>query len=294
MDLEQDVYDASGQLPRNDALPYPECYPRVSEHKQELKYGSGFFVNTDDAYIQLGYSIYAMSDGVISKFAGPDAISYATARSIEDMEIAESGSLEELKDKSYELLNGPMTVQEAADITIGYFDETGAPNPPVEGCETDIGHVTVYSLKDKYVYCFSLRRIYHGLPFACGEYGRGSASNLQAEVKEAYVFSGKVNSYNGYSDDIIPEPLIEDQDSIIGLKEAADILNRKMAPEIEAKITKTELVYIPKSISDRGDYYIAYPCWQFIGTIEGTYKNVRIYVDALTGDVDYCYRDYDW
>lgn len=292
IDMDKEVRDDSGQFAQDESRESPYCYVAVSEHYDELESGRGFFVNTNECHIQMGgMGVYSMSDGTITRYlgenrhAGIDAVG-----GIEDEDIIKSGRTEELADEEWELLSGDMTVGDAADAVKRYFKD-GVLYPLAEGIELDVPEVTVFALKDKYGYEFSVRRKYRGVPFAHVSNGtrRYYDEYIPGEdTKLAYVVDGGVNAYVGCDDADTLEQKGELQDSIISLKEAVSLLNEKLGEQVEIEVKRVEFAYCPIKELDSGELpFIILPCWQFTGVNLVNKRDIRIYLDALTGDVYY-------
>lgn len=295
IDMDKEVRDASGQFDRDEKKEYPYDYPGVMEHYSELETGNGFFINTDQCYLQMGENgIYSMSDGTITAYRKSGSLAAMDAFGADEEDIIKRGSLPEMKEEEWELLSGMVAVKDAADIVKKYF-EAGTPYPPSDGIQVDVPQVSVFSLKDKYGYAFTVRRKYQGVPFAYALTGSrnyyGSEYEMDEDTKEAYIVNDKtVNAFTGYSEAENLEALSEAQDSMIPLKGAVSILNKKLAEQMRVGVERVELVYCPMRIKEKDK--IAFPCWAFTGTNLMDQKNMRIYLDALTGEIYYyTYRE---
>lgn len=293
-DMDKEVRDASGQYERDESKESPYDYPSVSEHYSDLKTGRGFFLNTNECYLQMGGDgIYSMSDGAITKYLQSDAFAAMDALGVNAETVVKSGKLKDLENEEWELLSGKVKVGDAANMTKEYF-EKGTPYPCADGVQVDIPEVSVFSLKDKYGYAFTVRRKYKGIPFA---YTAGGGRNyfegyeINEDMKTAYVVNNKnVSAFTGYSEAQTIELMGEPQDSFIGLKEAVSILNEKLAAQISVEVENVELVYCTILLGDSSyeeAEKIVLPCWAFDGTNLINDQGIRIYLDAFTGELYY-------
>ncbi len=295
IDLETKLRDASGQYERNESRDYPYDYPAVYEHYPEFDSGHGFFVNTNQCYIQMGSDgIYSMSDGSITDYLGLDSLAAMDALGVNEENVVDRGSISEKSDAVWELADGEMTVGDAAKLVTDYF-EAGTPrqNPP--GISVDIPEVEVFALEDKYGYAFSVRRVYYGVPFAYATTGGrtyyGTNYDIREDVKTAYVIDhDTVAAFTGYVDAEQLEGLIEEQTEIMSLKDAVSLLNEFFAANVRLEVCKAGLVYC--TCKDTAGNRIAYPCWQFEGMNVTNTQMMRVYVNVLSGDVYYySYRE---
>ena len=76
---------------------------------------------------------------------------------------------------------------------------------------------------------------------------------------------------------------------MIDLQTAAEILEKKIARELNLRIDTVELCYLPVKLSDTDDSVGRYVCpsWGFFGEAINNGKGIRLYIDALTGDLYY-------
>ena len=288
IDFDKQLRDASGQLERDDSQEYPFDYPSVMEHKDELTSGRGFFINTNSCYIQMGtYGIYSMSDGTITEFLGEDGFAAFDALGGNEEEIVAEGTLDELESQSYELLSGKVSISEAAEMTKKYF-EAGTPFSPSTGIGIDIPYVSVFSLGNKYGYAFWLRRTYQNIPFAYTFGGSRREVGEEAvfeDSKTAYVVNGQtVSAYTGHNEAQPLHVLLEERD-ILSLKDAMELLDSKLAKELQIQVGNVGIAYCDVSLDDGQGSDIIFPCWALDGMNQNSDRRIRIYMDVLTGDL---------
>ena len=97
-----------------------------------------------------------------------------------------------------------------------------------------------------------------------------------------------VTAFNGtpYNEGLIP---LVTEDSLIGVAEAADILEEDLAAQINADISSVGLAYLPLvfQIEENSFETIIFPCWKFSGRNTVKDEQVNLYVDVLTGEIYY-------
>ena len=201
------------------------------------------------------------------------------------------GFVSEMKDQSWELLSGKVTVDEGAKIAKRYFEE-GKYFPVAQGVTIDVPEVSVFALKNKYGYDYAIRRKYEGIPFAYGDYGQRNLYDgyqVSPDVKHAYVVNDQtVSAYVGQSESDSLKKIGKEQDSIIDCKKAVSILQKSMATELKINVKRVAFVYcncaFGEEQNETSDYY-AFPCWEFQGENSNNQEYLHLYVDALTGAV---------
>lgn len=287
IDIKKELRDASGQLEGDESKEYPYEYPGVYENLDKLKSGSGFFINTNICYVQMcNYGYMQMSDGKINAYLGSERLDGGNAFGPDQEEVVEQGSVEELKDAVYPLLDGDMSVSVGADLAIQYF-EKGAPNPPADGISVGTDEVSVFKLKDKFGMAFHMYRSYKGIRITNAMHGSRSDSSIRIEEDEktaCIVDRAGVTAFAGYCD---AQPLIElgKSDEFIGLKEAVFALDDQLARNVTLDIEEAGFVYCPLLISE--GYKVARPCWMFDGVNTVNGRNIVIYVDSISGSLYY-------
>lgn len=291
MDLDTELRDVSGQFESDESQETPYSYPSVMEHKEELVSGNHFLINTNSCHVQMGSDgFYSMSDGTIISYLGEDGHAIADAFRADEEEIVAEGTFDEMAAQSYELLSGKVSVGEAADVVKRYF-EAGTPFPVTTDVGIDIPYVSVFSLGDKYGYAFQLRRTYRNIPFAYtlggGRIGQGEQT-AREDDKTAYVVNDRtVSAYIGYNEAQPFTVLIEESD-VLSLKDAMDLLDSKLAGEMQVQVGNVGLVYckVCLDIIDMvEEIEVVYPCWALDGISQNNGRRMRIYMDVLTGDL---------
>ncbi len=251
IDLRKELRDASGQIQRNDTEKYPYNYPSVMENRKKLKSGDGFFINTEECYLQMGADgFYSSSDGSITKYLKQDGHAAADALGSNEENIVEEGSYEEMADKSYELLSGKISVAEAADMTRKFF---------MKG--TPFAYSSSSSIVPK------------------------SRYYVVEDDKTAYVVNeDTVAAYTG-DNEAQPFSVQREEKEILGLREAVSLLNDKLARELQMAVDHVELVYCRVALDEKNEKYVVYPCWEFDGKVQNNNNRLRVYLDVLTGEL---------
>lgn len=294
INTDKEIRDASGQYPNNDVdenTDSSDYWPAVADHYPDFKTGSGFFINTNQCHIQMGAGIYSMSDGAITRYLGTNGMAGLDALGSNSEDVKAEGFVSEMKDQSWELLSGKVTVDEGAKIAKRYFEE-GKYFPVAQGVTIDVPEVSVFALKNKYGYDYAIRRKYEGIPFAYGDYGQRNLYDgyqVSPDVKHAYVVNDQtVSAYVGQSESDSLKKIGKEQDSIIDCKKAVSILQKSMATELKINVKRVAFVYcncaFGEEQNETSDYY-AFPCWEFQGENSNNQEYLHLYVDALTGAV---------
>lgn len=285
IDLERDLYAATSQFydEGNDGIPYPH----VMAHINDLDNGNGFFINTNKCHIQMGgANIYSMSNGVITSYVQSEGAAGLDAMGVYSDNVVSEGYVAEMADRSYELLNGPLTIGKAADNVKRYF-ENGTPFLGPEGIEVDVPYVRVFTIGDIYGYQFNIRRVYKGVPFAYGDYGayrENGEQRVDFDTKYAYTISGNVDAYTGFSNNCIFDPIVEPQKEIIPLAKAVEILDEYVGNQISIAVRKVDFEYCGIEKYDSNTITRS-PCWSFEGKNSSDGRTYVFYVNALNGDV---------
>lgn len=289
LDIEKELRDASGQYESVEAN-YPYDYPSVYEHYPEFNTGSGFFINTNQCYIQMGNNgIYSMSDGSITHALSLDSLSAMDALGINSQIIVNSGMSPDEVTQRWKIADGEMSVCDASKMVKQYFMK-GTPGPVPNGITIDIPEYKVFSINDLYGYAFSIRRKYNNVPFAYATTGSRIYYNNEYEIlediKTAYMIEhDKVAAFTGYNEAEELEPLIDEQNNILSIKDAVLILDDFLAGNVKIKANRVEFAYCI-CVYDDGNK-IAYPCWDIDGINCTNNNKIRMYVNALSGDIYY-------
>lgn len=289
IDMEKELRDASGQYEKSGAE-YPYDYPAVYDHYPEFVSGHGFFINTNKCYIQMGVGgIYSMSDGTITSYLALESLAAMDALGVNEGIVIDRGSVSQKGDEVWELPDGEMSVAEAAELTKAYF-EAGTPAAPPSGVQVDTPEVKVFALNDVSGYAFYVRRVYNGVPFAYTDNGSKTYYSTDYEIaedmKKAYVIHhDTVAAFTGYVDAEQMEGLVEEQTDIISLKNAVGLFEDFFSDNMMLKVDTAGLVYC--TCVDEESNKTAYPCWQFVGINHTNNQSMRVYVNALSGDIYY-------
>ena len=288
LDLDKNIKDASGQFPDEN-----EDYPLVSSHINQFERGNSFFVNNKDCHIQIGGDgVYSQGDGAITHYLGDKKnIAFeATGGYDEGDNIVCEGYVDDIGDRSYDLIGKDATIAEGAQTVKQYF-EKGTPDI-MQGVQVDVPFCTVYKVGKKIFYGYAVRRMYQGVPFSWywyGAMGPLSDTSNEGDIKIARVTTaGKVSSFVGYNEGQKLET-IKEITQCIDLETAMEYFSQKMAPNLKFDVHWVEFQYV---VGKNGEKTVILPSWGM--EVENKTENVymRLNINALTGDV-YMYQ-YRW
>lgn len=270
--------------------------PLFYNRMDELSSGDGAVIMRPDCYMcidRVGMS--QMSDGKACEYLRAKGAADSQATDILNMENVGdpvvSGSIRELSDVSYPLINGELSIGAGAELVDEYYSDMGTMEHP-DGIRYEAAEVEVYSLEDVFFYRYRVQRNYYNVPIvyaAEGHYQFYSDYSLSGEGTKAYVVDNEgVTAFNGtpYNEGLIP---LAAEDSLIGVAEAADILEEDLAAQINADISSVGLAYLPLvfQIEENSFETIIFPCWKFSGRNTVKDEQVNLYVDVLTGEIYY-------
>lgn len=288
IDMKQEVRIVSPQLGLDENDEYFLFY----DHMSEFDSGAGAFINNKQCHIQIAADgIYSMSDGKITEYLGVDAKAGLDAQQLYTEDVVETGSLSELGDRRYELLDGKLSVQEGAQMVKDYF-LAGTPFPCEEGVSIEIRQVNIFKLGNLYGYDYALRRTYHSIPLAYMDYGFYQSSQeyqVDGDIKHAYVVdSSGVSAFCGYNE---AEKLIvlAADDKIMGIESTVNHISEEFGSMLDVQVESVEFVYLPVHFNsfEDSEKMIAFPCWQIEGCNQIKNEYIRIYTDVFTGDIYY-------
>ncbi|MBR6274959.1 MAG: hypothetical protein IKR27_08155 [Lachnospiraceae bacterium] len=309
IDINMELKDASGQFPNetviNESTGEPELdkngdvitdYPLVLTDKDRFESGRGFFINNAMFHLQMGNSgAYSYSDGVINANKKRATVySFFDISPSNEETLIKEGTLNELKDESYPLLDGKISVGEAAEMTETFLDN-GTPFPPAEGVTFEIYKAEIYKFNSEiYRYVFDFRRKYKNIPLFTGEGGHKRINDIHIDDtgKMASTISGRtVNTYIGYSEHEGFNSLYTDT-KMLSVYDAYLELKAKIGNNLDFKVKKVELVYVvTEAYENKGNSAnvirprVIYPCWSFTGNY--TEGELRAFIDVFTGDIYY-------
>lgn len=289
IDMEEEVRVVSPQL----GFDANGEYFRFYEHMDDLESGDGAHIMSDLCHIQITTNgIYSMSNGKITEYLGKNTGAINDAMGEYAKDVVEAGTLSELQDKKYQVINTEMTVGEGAQIVESYFSG-GTPFSCEEGVEVDVPEASVFRLGDVYGFDYMVRRVYGSVPFAYmdhGSYDLYDGNLVSADIKHAYVVdSSGVAAYAGYNEAERLKPLVT-ENHILGLEKSMEIMSKKLAPQMDVTVESAGLVYLPMEFeySKNPEERIIFPCWQVEGTNRTKGERIKIYLDVLTSDIYYC------
>lgn len=265
--------------------------PLLYNH-MDLETGAGAYLRRKDCSILFnGNGIAAMSDGKMSGYLnslGVDTTAGNDAYGNNSTDVVKEGTLSEMGEESWQLMDGELSVNEGAELVQEYITE-GKPYSCANGVTIDIPEVRVFRLGEVYGYDYTIRHRYNEIPFAYmiqGAYNYPDDYYTVSDLENAYVAdSTGVTAFYGNVESSKIEELLAETD-IIGLERAVGLLGEKLAPHLNVTVDSVEMVYFPL-MYENNDEEIVFPCWEFRGTNTVKDEKIWIYIDVLTGDIYY-------
>ena len=245
--------------------------------------------------------IYSASNGVINKYAFSDSNrSDYDAMGVHfdfDNIIAE-GYVSEHSSDTYTLLDGTMRLDQIADNLIEEITKTES----IVGIDDKLTYDTekfyVCKIGDVDQICFTLRKVYNGIPFAyfyddehITDPGEQRGYSVSPDGGHMYTIDGHLDAFVAHSLPNSYESKYGQQTDIISVARAGDILSEYLSDKVDLDIRDSEILYFPLKKRDSNGFEteqtIIHPCWMFDGNNASDGKNMRCFVDCLTGEVFY-------
>ena len=278
---------------------YPDCWPLMKEYLQDEAFDAGAFVDRSDCYVLVSCTegITQMSDGKIRNYLQTDEDAYNDIIVGNTLDLVQEGTVSELKDASYALIDGERTIGESADQVKVYF-ETGFLQPKVEGVTLDVPEVRVFSMDtDTYCYEFSIRDWYENMPFLYQNCKEDVAiSNtydgylIEYPRKRSYVVDSEgISTFLGDGEVDQIHVLYQDSD-MVGIKQAVDIMSQKLASFLKLEVHDVGIGYAKYHSDLENKQSIYYPFWKFRGVNKMKNQELIVYVDMISGAVYYTFE----
>ena len=195
---------------------------------------------------------------------------------------ATDGSLQDV----YETADGEMSVEEAIEQTENYFNHE-FPVPCSGGMKYRVARVFIVSMPDgTYGFYLELRRSYGGVYFQ-GDIRRQAGTGDEVYDLTNVILNGEhhVTEFWAISCNEQVEKMQEITE-IISLKKATEYISQKIGDNTVYTVLEIELSYVGKEITEEDSWFEELsPAWMFITVNQTNGKEVRFYVDALTGEV---------
>ena len=296
VDMKKEVFVVCKELGLDEDGYYFTLYDRMDELEKKKGVHIGPFISNNLCHIQLEVDgMYSMSNGKITEYLGEKGRATHDAMGAYAEDVVESGAVSGLEDKTYQMIDKKMSVKEAAQMVKKYF-ENGTPFPCADGVTVEVPEVSVFKIKDVYGYDFMVRRVYNTVPFAYMDHGSYEMDEkkglISSDIKHAYVVdSSGVAAFAGYNEAERLE-ILDAEDSMIGFGQAIELIHEKMAPYINMEVNSAGLVYLPMGFQQSVDKEerIIFPCWELSGTNQTKGEGIKVYADAITGELYY----YTW
>lgn len=296
VDMKKEVFVVCKDLGLDKDGNYFTLYDRMDELEKKKGVHIGPFISNNLCHIQLEVDgMYSMSNGKITEYLGEKGRATHDAMGAYAEDVVESGAVSGLEDKTYQMIDKKISVKEAAQMVKEYF-ENGTPFPCADGVTVEVPEVSVFKIKDVYGYDFMVRRVYNTVPFAYMDHGSYEMDEkkglISSDIKHAYVVdSSGVAAFAGYNEAERLE-ILDAEDSMIGFGQAIELIHEKMAPYINMEVNSAGLVYLPMGFQQSVDKEerIIFPCWELSGTNQTKGEGIKVYADAITGELYY----YTW
>lgn len=286
-------------------IPLAERRDKFESGELHMQY---LYVSTDKAYFEMwferrGIGVYRMYHDGVKKRANfesdDDYYKYLSSIHVERLFKAVKETFDVDCDDRYELLDGEVSVNEAAEWVTQAVKEYGY---TLGGdLEPRIYEYRVFDLKDgKYGLEFEFAPFYKGVMLDCGDviyetYSMGHPDDLNRlnheyylEPAEALMFeSGKIeNFYGGNGAHNVAE--LEEYDSVIPLDKAVEIAAEKFGWGMNLALGSADLCYSETYFKDEEQTVKgAFPVWKLklANSMDG-WKYIT-YINATTGEMEY-------
>ena len=186
-------------------------------------------------------------------------------------------------DVKYKLSDGEVSIGEA----IKYFTEEYPQTLPCENKPAySVNYIDVFELGGTYCYILHAAMLYDSVAFEqMGEFS-GAAPNYYIDYSQALMFKkndidASLDCNPGIKTERDGNPIA----NIISLKEAAEIVSKKMSQNVMFDVQSTEFVY--HGAIDSENIAHLKPTWRFVLHNENDSMNYNVYVDAVSGDCNY-------
>lgn len=303
VDLDKELRAAiNDDYPQDESKEFPYFYPSVMEHYPNFSNGNGFFISCKDCHIQMMTKlIYSASNGVINKYAFSDSNRSdfdALGVHFDFDNIIAEGYVSEHGSDTYTLLDGTMRLDQIADNLIEEITKTES----IVGIDDKLTYDTekfyVCKIGDVNQICFTLRRVYNGIPFAYSYDDEHIMDGGEQRGYYEYADGGHMYTIDGHLDAFVAHGLPNSYESkygqqtdIISVARAGDILSEYLSDKVDLDIHDSEILYFPlKKLDSNGietNQTIIHPCWMFDGKNSSDGKYMRCFVDSITGEIFY-------
>ena len=303
VDLDKELRAAlNDDYPQDESKEFPYFYPSVMEHYPNLSNGNGFFISCKDCHIQMMTKlIYSASNGVINKYAFSDSNRSdfdALGVHFDFDNIIAEGYVSEHGSDTYTILDGTMRLDQIADNLIEEITKTES----IVGIDDKLTYDTekfyVCKIGDVNQICFTLRRVYNGIPFAYSYDDEHIMDGGEQRGYYEYADGGHMYTIDGHLDAFVAHGLPNSYESkygqqtdIISVARAGDILSEYLSDKVDLDIHDSEILYFPlKKLDSNGietNQTIIHPCWMFDGKNSSDGKYMRCFVDSITGEIFY-------
>ncbi len=268
--------------------------------------GMGFSYHDKNVSLLIGQNqVYRFDDGRASKYMNNKIKPDLTADGPNESECSDFIYRTAFSDDMvYELADCKMSVSEAAEISESFFNTLEDPYPLDENIKIKAGEIWVYDCGENKAFYVNLFRTYKNIPFLCGTYESGGFNGkdyLKYDILGANITdSSGVCGYVGMIDR--GWKLVETGEKntgMLSLLQVSELLESDLASYLKIKMDEAGLYYakvvsFPDKLPDNEDVknsddiinrtdYRLY--WVFKGENQNERSKIKIYVDAVTGDI---------
>lgn len=301
----------SPDLEYNDDVPYPNCYPKVSDHMTEISENK---IDVSQYYIDDPKLFLAVLNGNLHVLDKGNTYSYMNEQGM----LTEDGSVNNdsvigmffpdhlcdttaeyftASDDKVKLSDGEITIAQAEEKALGYLGEMFSDSE----LKPHISQAKVIDMKGRAGITFFVTNEYKGVAFDANEMKKsGIASHSdysngkEYENMPATAFmdsSDTLEIVAGYNNRLeISEQ--KKADIKISLNEATKIADETFSSNLKLNIRRIELVYCMEK-TETGDgvdvvaAYSCYPVWKLSANATNSGTALSIYVNAQTGECYY-------
>ena len=174
-------------------------------------------------------------------------------------------------------------------MVMDYLGSDDFPLPITKGIHYEIGAVLVVE-NEKYEgydgVCFIIRRVYKGVPFACGTLRTLYESDTSEISYARSNIPDTIRDFHGLNGEVVEMQVVK---NVISVGEALKILSERLGNKNGIyEVRGIELVYKNVPISSEEMTKISdilEPKWQFLVCPGGTGTEMIYFIDAITGEM---------
>ncbi|MBQ9885334.1 MAG: hypothetical protein IJM37_00530 [Lachnospiraceae bacterium] len=216
-----------------------------------------------------------------------------------EYEFVERHRIGNLPEKSYLLYDREMSLAEAVDYAVDFFDNKYIPALTIPQIKTELEAIEVRRFEDIYGYRLLLKNTYDGIAFDY-KLDLGNVSG----VSDGKEYMEQINeAFMAVSDDIDFWYMgqcfakVEKEGSaisdIISLEDAVKLFSEKLTDNVKFNVESVELVYCPLNSENEERETTASAAWKMTAQNPNDGKYYIVYADAVSGELRYYTRTTD-